>query len=206
MTITLSKTINLERSPESFILESLQRGSQIGSYSLLEPIGQGGEATVWSGWNDQERRVVAIKIVTLSTTDANVSNGVSNDFRRQVHLLASLEHPHILPLYEFGSTEECFYFAMRYSSAGSLVNLLAKGPVPLEEVMRLSAQVCYALEYIHKHGDCASRSQAQQYFVGLAPTGLPVRFWTGEVAAARDPTAPYGARHRTVRALRTTRL
>jgi adenylate cyclase len=152
MTITLFKTIKMERSPESYILESLQRGSQIGSYSLLEPIGQGGEATVWSGWDDQEKRVVALKVVTLAATDASAATGVSNDFRRQVHLLASLEHPHILPLYEFGSTEEYFYFAMRYSSAGSLVNLLAKGPLPLDEVIRLSAQICRALEYIHKLG------------------------------------------------------
>ncbi len=152
MNITLYKTIKIERSSESFILESLQRGSQIGSFSLLEPIGQGGEATVWSGWDDQERRVVALKVVTLAATDASASTGVSNDFRRQVHLLASLEHPHILPIYEFGSTEEYFYFAMRYSSAGSLVNLLAKGPLPIEEVIRLSAQICHALEYIHKMG------------------------------------------------------
>jgi serine/threonine protein kinase len=152
MTIARSKTIKLERSPKSIILESLQRGSQIGSFSLLELIGQGGEATVWSGWDDLEKRVVALKVLTLAAADANASTSVSNDFRRQVHLLASLEHPHILPLFEFGSTQDYFYFAMRYSSAGSLVNLLAKGPLPLEDVIRLSAQVCYALEYIHKQG------------------------------------------------------
>ena len=152
MTITLSKTNKLERSPESFILESLQRGSRMGSFSLLEPIGQGGEATVWSGWDEQESRVVALKVLTLVAADAPISASISNDFRRQVHLLASLDHPHILPLYEFGSTGDYFYFAMRYSSAGSLVNLLAKGPLPLDDVIRLSAQVCYALEYIHKLG------------------------------------------------------
>ena len=152
MTITLPKTINLERSPESFILESLQRGSRIGSFTLLEPIGQGGEATVWSGWDDRESRVVALKVLTLVATDTTISARISDDFRRQVHLLASLDHPHILPLYEFGSTEEHYYFAMRYSSAGSLVNLLARGPLSLEDVIRLSAQICYALEYIHKLG------------------------------------------------------
>jgi adenylate cyclase len=152
MNITLNKPYKMERSPGSFKLESLQRGSQIGSFTLLEPIGQGGEATVWSGWDDRESRVVALKIVTLADADAKSSASISNNFRRQVHLLASLDHPHILPLYEFGSTEEHFYFAMRYNSAGSLVNLLAKGPLPLEEVMRLSAQLCYALEYLHKLG------------------------------------------------------
>lgn len=130
----------------------MQRGSQIGSFTLLEPVGQGGEATVWSAWDSRDSRVVALKIVTLAATDTNASASVSNDFRRQVHLLASLDHPHILPLYEFGSTEEHFYFATRYSSAGSLVNLLAKGPLPLADVIRLTAQICYALEYIHKLG------------------------------------------------------
>ncbi len=152
MNITLNQTNKMERSPGSFKLESLQRGSQIGSFTLLEPIGQGGEATVWSGWDDRESRVVALKIVTLVEADANTSTSISNDFRRQIHLLASLDHPHILPLYEFGSTEEHFYFAMRYSSAGSLVNLLAKGPLSLDDVIRLSAQICYALEYLHKMG------------------------------------------------------
>jgi adenylate cyclase len=133
-------------------LISLQRGSQIGNFDLLEPIGQGGEATVWSGWDNRESRVVALKFVTLVATDSNTTANISSDFRRQVHLFASLDHPHILPLYEFGSTEEYFYFAMRYSSAGSLVNLLAKGPLPLADVIRLSAQVCDGLEYIHKLG------------------------------------------------------
>lgn len=128
----------------------LDRGFQLGDYTLLEHIGHGGEAAVWSAWDNRRKRVVALKIMPAPAEDAFVASQISADFERQVHLLASLEHPNILPLYEFGVTDDYFYFVMKYNCVGSLANLLMAGPLPLQEGIRLTRQIVSALDYIHK--------------------------------------------------------
>lgn len=130
-------------------VDKLERGYQLGDYSLLELIGRGGEGVVWSAWDQRRQRVVAMKILTTAGADPVLMGMASRDFERQVHLLASLEHPGILPLYEFGATETHYYFVMRYNSVGSLVNRLLGGPLPLPAVLRVTAQIVAALAYLH---------------------------------------------------------
>lgn len=129
--------------------DTLENGYRLGEYTLLESIGYGGEAMVWSGWNNRRQRVVAIKVMASPRRQSGATQLVSNDFERQVHLLASLEHPHILPLYEFGTTDEFYYFAMRYNALGSLADQLLAGPLPLPDALNITAQICSALSYLH---------------------------------------------------------
>ncbi|GIK57688.1 MAG: CHASE2 domain-containing protein [Chloroflexi bacterium] len=131
---------------------NLERGCQIGDYSLLELIGRGGEGVVWSAWDNLRQRVVAMKMVSTEGNDPTMMVMVSRDFERQVHLLASLEHPGILPLYEFGSNETHYYFVMRYNATGSLATRLLGGPLPLAEALPIIAQMAHALGYLHSQG------------------------------------------------------
>ncbi|HEX6384009.1 MAG TPA: CHASE2 domain-containing protein [Anaerolineae bacterium] len=119
---------------------------------MLEPIGQGGEAAVWSAWDNLRQRVVAIKIISSHHRDPAMASQLSGDFERQVQLVTTIKHPHILPLYEFGATDTNFYFVMRYNCAGSLADRLEAGPLPLGEVLRLTAQITAALTYLHMRG------------------------------------------------------
>ncbi|MCL4263141.1 MAG: CHASE2 domain-containing protein [Anaerolineae bacterium] len=132
--------------------DNLERGSQIGDYSLLELIGRGGEGVVWSAWDGRRQRVVAMKLVSTLGNDPTMMAMVSRDFERQVHLLASLEHPGILPLYEFGSNETYYYFVMRYNATGSLATRLLGGPLPVPEALPIIAQMAHALSYLHGLG------------------------------------------------------
>ncbi|HRQ37525.1 MAG TPA: CHASE2 domain-containing protein [Chloroflexota bacterium] len=132
--------------------DNLERGSQIGDYSLLELIGRGGEGVVWSAWDNHRQRVVAMKMVSTVGNDPTMMVMVSRDFERQVHLLASLEHPGILPLYEFGSNETHYYFVMQYNGTGSLATRLLGGPLPLAEALPIIAQMAHALAYLHSQG------------------------------------------------------
>lgn len=131
---------------------NLERGCQIGDYSLLELIGRGGEGVVWSAWDNLRQRVVAMKMVSTEGNDPTMMVMVSRDFERQVHLLSSLEHPGILPLYEFGSNETHYYFVMRYNATGSLATRLLGGPLPLAEALPIIAQMAHALGYLHSQG------------------------------------------------------
>jgi adenylate cyclase len=130
--------------------EGFHPGYQLGDYTLLERIGHGGQAVVWSGWDNRRQRVVAIKLILAQGSADEVSATLDN-FEREVHLVASLEHPNILPLYEFGSASIFHYFVMRYSSMGSLREWLSTGPIPPQETLRLAAQITSALGYLHDH-------------------------------------------------------
>ncbi len=130
----------------------LKRGYQLGICTLLEQIGKGGEAAVWSGFDHLRKRIVAIKIISLDQSDPVAASLVPAHFEREVHLVASLEHPHILPLYEFGMAESFSYFVTAYKGVGTLANWIKTTPLSLIEVAQATQQVLSALAYLHQRG------------------------------------------------------
>ncbi len=129
----------------------LSRGFRLNQLALLERIGYGGEGVVWSAWDSQRHSVVAVKLIPTHQAGPNIE-AIWDEFERQVHLVASLEHPNILPLYEFGTTSDYFFFVMQYNGLGSLANRLMLGPLPLAKVLRITAQIVSALSYLHSRG------------------------------------------------------
>ena len=130
----------------------LIRGYQLGIYTLLEQIGRGGEAVVWSGFDNVRKRLVAIKIISTDENDPALASVVPANFEREVHLVASLEHAHILPMYEFGMAETFAYFVMAYKGLGTLSDWLKAGQLSLLNVARTAKQVLSALRYLHQRG------------------------------------------------------
>ena len=130
----------------------LKRGYQLGIYTLLEQIGSGGEAVVWSGFDNLRKRIVAIKVLSTEDTNPAIASMVPANFEREVHLVASLEHPHILPMYEFGMAESFSYFVMAYKGIGTLADRVKTGPLSLLEVAETARQVLSALSYLHQRG------------------------------------------------------
>jgi serine/threonine protein kinase len=122
-------------------------GYQLGFYTLLERIGYGGEATVWSAWDRRYERVVAVKLIAIVEGDPFSDLSF---FEQEIQLIAGLKHPNILPLHDFGSTDLFHYFTTRYIASGSLQNRLAAGPLAVEEVLNIASQIVSALEYIHE--------------------------------------------------------
>lgn len=126
-----------------------ERDDQLGGYRLLERIGFGGEAEIWSAWESRHRRVVAMKLIQNRGESPYHAQQMTKEFEQQVQVLAGLAQAHVLPLYEFGQTNGFYYFVMRYCCLGSLADQLVKGPLPLDDVFYLTAQICSALAYIH---------------------------------------------------------
>jgi serine/threonine protein kinase len=112
---------------------------------LLERIGLGGEASIWSALDINQKRVVVIKFILKQDTpiDADVP-----DFGGS--FLLDLNHPNIRRGYDVGETGKFNYLSMQYYPSGSLKVLMTAGPLPTQEVLQLSAQIVSALEYIHK--------------------------------------------------------
>src|SRR5262245_24108380 len=136
--------INVDQPPS---LQQYSEGSILGHYQFLERIGHGGEADVWSAWDNRGKRVVALKLIA-TTKDSGIS---SLQFNREAHLIARLEHSNIVPLYDFGELSSLRFLVMRYMVNGSLLNLLRGGPLSLPMFARIAPLIATALDFIHSN-------------------------------------------------------
>ncbi len=123
----------------------MQVGAQIGHYSIVEHIGRGGMADVWSARDERLQRTVAIKTIAANLTD----DRSRMQFEQEARTIAALEHSNILPIYDFGEFERQLYIVMRYVSGGSLMDHLIEGPLVNAEVLRIGYAVAGALERAH---------------------------------------------------------
>jgi ligand-binding sensor domain-containing protein/tRNA A-37 threonylcarbamoyl transferase component Bud32 len=125
-------------------------GKRLGSYQLLEQIGQGGMATIFKAYQPSMDRYVAVKILPRHFTEDETFEA---RFTQEAHTLARLEHPHILPVHDYGEQEGITYLVMRYVEAGTLKELIAReGVLELDEIARIVEQVGHALGYAHSQG------------------------------------------------------
>src|SRR5258708_25917221 len=78
--------------------------------------------------------------------------GFVERFEREAEVVASLEHPHILPIIDYGEADGLHYIVMRYLNGGSLEERMHKKPLTLDECVRFLNQLASALDYAHKRG------------------------------------------------------
>src|SRR5687767_273161 len=121
-------------------------GVEFNQYRVIEHIGRGGMADVWSARDKRLNRTVAIKTIVR---DMSQDTEPVQLFEREAQTIAQLEHPHILPIYDFGDFEAQLYIVMRYVTGGSLEDLLTGGPMPTADVLRHSKAIAGALDYAH---------------------------------------------------------
>ena len=121
----------------------------LGPYHLLEPIGQGAMSTVYKGYDPGENRNVAIKV--LPPTLAQVEQ-FGRRFQREIRVVMQLEHPHIMPVVDFGEEGGNAYLVMPYLKSGTLAERLERDPLRPMECGRVIEQVSGALDYAHSEG------------------------------------------------------
>src|SRR5206468_4268884 len=112
--------------PESRMIQK-----KLGPYTITEEIGAGGMATVYRAFQPSMDRHVAIKVIRISILQDPT---LRERFQREARLIARLEHPHLLPVYDFDGDHEPPYIVMRYLEGGTLKQVLAKGEIPFDEV------------------------------------------------------------------------
>jgi serine/threonine protein kinase len=123
-------------------------GKTIGQYEIIEQIGVGGMATVYKAYQSSINRHVAVKI--LPTQFAHDPNFVKR-FTQEAKAIAALEHPHILPVYDFGTQEGLTYMVMRYIEGGTLADLMGQ-PMFNERIVEIVGNMARALDYAHSQG------------------------------------------------------
>src|SRR5262245_10356959 len=124
-------------------------GKKLRAYEITEEIGAGGMATVFRAYQPSMDRHVAIKVIRSSILH---DSALRERFQREARLIARLEHPHLLPLYDFDSEHEPPYIVMRYLEGGTLKQIQEQGGVPREESLLILHQVAGALDYAHRQG------------------------------------------------------
>ena len=125
-------------------------GTTVGDgYWIEREVGRGGMATVWLAEDRKHARHVAVKVL-LPELGASIG---AERFLREIQLIARLQHPHILPLYDSGDAGGLLYFVMPYVEGESLRDRLTREhTLPLAECARTVRQIADALDYAHAKG------------------------------------------------------
>jgi serine/threonine protein kinase len=124
-------------------------GRQFGAYQIVAPLGEGGMAAVYKAYQPAVDRYVAIKV--LPRQYAADPQFVAR-FQREAKALAQLQHPHILPVFDFGETDGYTWLVMPFVPHGTLTDLLQGQPLPLVRVRKILTQLGLALQYAHARG------------------------------------------------------
>ena len=124
--------------------------TQIGRYKIEKQLGQGGFCAVYSAWDEELKRRVAIKIPNrerlLRPMDAD-------EYVREARILASLEHPNIVPVYDIGRTPDGLPFVVsKFVEGSDLAKRLEAAPFSFIEAADLTATVAIALHHAHRKG------------------------------------------------------
>ncbi len=128
---------------------TLQIGEMVGAYRVIAQLGQGGMATVYKAYHAGLDRYVAIKVLHPAFKEDNTFLA---RFQREARVLAKLEHPNIVPIYDFAEHDGQPYLVMKYIEGETLKSRLSSGPVSLAETIKVVDAVGSALAYAHKQG------------------------------------------------------
>ena len=123
-------------------------GQNIGQYRILEQIGKGGMATVYKAYQPSLDRYVAVKVLPPYFAH---EEGFAERFTREAKAVARLEHPHILPIHDFGQEGELSYIVSQYVEAGTLKDMLGQ-PMDSHRAAEIISQIAEALDYAHARG------------------------------------------------------
>lgn len=119
----------------------------IGRYEIRGELGRGGMATVYHGYDPRFEREVAIKLMPPEMLHADPQFRVR--FEREAKIIAQLEHPSIVPVYDVGEENGQPYFVMRYMGGGSLSERIKEKRYTIEEAVRILEQLAPGLDEAH---------------------------------------------------------
>jgi len=129
-------------------------GQSIGRYRIVEPLGEGGMATVYKGFDTRLDCDVAIKIIRRGQIGSDHIDKMLKRFEREAKRMAKFMHPNIVKVIDYGEFEGDPYLVMPYLPGGTLKELLKSRngrPLSYVEAARILAPVARALEYAHEH-------------------------------------------------------
>jgi eukaryotic-like serine/threonine-protein kinase len=124
-------------------------GTRVGAYEILEPIGSGGMGEVYRARDTKLHRDVALKFlpVHLAMDPDRLSR-----FRREAQILAALNRPNIAQIYGLEESNGTYCIAMELVDGETLAECVRRGPIPVDEALRIGRDIVDALEAAHEKG------------------------------------------------------
>src|SRR5215470_16108583 len=128
---------------------ALTSGTKLGPYEIQSPLGAGGMGEVYRARDTRLERDVAIKVLPA---DLSADPSLRQRLEREAKAVSKLSHPHICTLYDIGHQDGVDFLVMELLEGETLECRLLKGPLPLEQTIRIATQLGEALAKAHKLG------------------------------------------------------
>ncbi|MBK9470775.1 MAG: protein kinase [bacterium] len=128
---------------------ALAAGTRLGPYEIVAPLGAGGMGEVYRAKDTRLGRDVAVKVLP---SHLSASAEVRARFEREARAVSSLNHPHICTLHDVGREGDTDYLVMELVDGETLAERLARGALPLADVLRIGGQIADALNRAHRAG------------------------------------------------------
>ena len=128
---------------------SFADGEMVGPYRIVAQLGQGGMATVFKAYHAALDRYVAIKVLHPAFLE---DSSFQTRFQREARLVAKLEHPNIVPIYDYAEHEGRPYLVMKFIEGKTLKAALAGAPLERDRILQIVQAVGAALSYAHQGG------------------------------------------------------
>src|SRR5689334_9935618 len=178
----------------------LSPGSKLGPYEIQSSLGAGGMGEVYSARDTRLDRIVAIKILPEHLSEKPEAHA---RFEREARAVSSLNHPNICQLYDVGEQNGVRYIVMEYLQGETLADRLKKGPLALELLTRVGAEIGDGLQCAHRSGIVhrdlkpgnimLTKSGAKILDFGLAKYEAPEVTGATEAATQQKPLAEEGS-------------
>lgn len=124
------------------------KSTAFGRYEIKEKLGQGGMGDVYLAHDPLMKRKVALKVLSVTVFE---NDAIRKRFEQEAQLIAKLEHPAIVPIYDFGIDRNRPYYVMKYMPGKALTDKLQWGPLPPRQVMAIFTRICEALSHAHHY-------------------------------------------------------
>src|ERR1700723_2646257 len=128
---------------------ALTSGTKLGPYEIQSPLGAGGMGEVYRARDVRLDRSVAVKVLASHLSS---SPELKQRMEREARAISSLNHPNICHLYDIGSQDGNSYLVMEFLEGETLAERLRKGPLPLNEILKIGIAVAEALVVAHRQG------------------------------------------------------
>ena len=127
----------------------MRSGIQLGPYAIISRLGAGGMGEVYRATDTRLDRTVAVKI--LKPEKSQDTKGIQR-FQREALAISKVSHPYICALYDVGEQGGVQFIVMEHLEGETLAQRLARGPLPLDQVLRLAIEIAGALDHAHRQG------------------------------------------------------
>ncbi|MEP7287318.1 MAG: protein kinase [Chloroflexota bacterium] len=160
-------------------------GETVGPYRITDRLGQGGMATVFRAYHAKLDRYVAIKVLHAAFKEDPTFLA---RFQREAQIVARLEHPSIVPTYDFSEHNGEPYLVMKFIEGNTLKARLSQKPLTLDETIKIMTAVAEALTYAHEQGVLHRDIKPSNILLEKGVTPYLADFGLARIASAGEST------------------